>query len=110
MFRIARIALLLALLLAWFLPAQPPAFEVTVTRNVMIAMRDGVKLAADLYQPARNGAVVPGKFPVLLTRTPYNKDGAAAAAEARAFAVRGYVVVMQDVRGRYQSEGHWVPI
>jgi putative CocE/NonD family hydrolase len=106
MLRLARIILVLAAIL----PAQPPPFEVTVTRNVMIAMRDGVKLAADLYQPARNGAIVPGKFPALLTRTPYNKEGADPAAEARAFAARGYVVVMQDVRGRYQSEGRWVPI
>ena len=55
MLRLARIVVLLALLLVWFLPAQPPPFEVTVTRNVMVAMRDGVKLAADIYQPARNG-------------------------------------------------------
>ena len=74
----------------------------------MVAMRDGVKLAADLYRPARDGAVTPGKLPVLLTRTPYNKDGAAS--EARAFASHGYVVMVQDVRGRYQSEGRWIPI
>src|SRR5689334_582663 len=104
MFRIVRIALFMAALL----PAQPPAFEVLVTRNVMVAMRDGVKLATDVYRPARNGAVEPGKFPALLTRTPYSKD--AAAAEARGFAAKGYVVLVQDVRGRYQSEGRWFPI
>src|SRR3954454_4550978 len=108
MFRLARLALLLALVWVWFLPPQPRPFEVTFTKNVMVAMRDGVKLAADIYQPARNGAAAPGKFPALLTRTPYNKDGASA--EASAFAAKGYVVLVQDVRGRYQSEGRWVPI
>ena len=47
---------------------------------------------------------------MLLERTPYGKDGAAAAAVAQYFVPRGYVVVVQDVRGRYQSEGRWRPI
>ena len=75
-------------------------YEVTVERNVPAKMRDGVTLRADIYRPA-----VDGKFPVLLTRTPYDKQnsmnfGLKAAA-------RGYVVIVQDVRGRYRSEGEW---
>ena len=48
---------------------------------------------------------MPGRFPALLTRTPYNKDGVAG--EGRYYAERGYVVVANDVRGRYASEGTW---
>jgi putative CocE/NonD family hydrolase len=75
----------------------------------MVPMRDGVKLATDVYMPARNGAPVAGRFPVLVTRTPYGKDPAPAPFDAhdpaRHFAQRGYVVVVQDCRGRYNSEG-----
>jgi putative CocE/NonD family hydrolase len=98
----------IGLLLAAILPAQPATLQVTVTKNVMVTMRDGVKLATDLYRPSRNGAVAPGKFPVLMSRTPYNKDGGEV--EARGFAEAGYIVVVQDVRGRYRSEGRWIPV
>ncbi len=74
-----------------------------LSKNVMLPMRDGVKLATDIYRPAGDG-----RYPVILERTPYNKDALAAAAHY--FVPRGYVVVAQDVRGRYQSEGRWVPI
>src|SRR5262245_45082246 len=74
----------------------------------MVPMRDGVKLATDIHRPARNGTPAEGKFPVLMERTPYGKDRGAATAAY--FAARGYVVIYQDVRGRYQSEGRWVPI
>ena len=49
--------------------------SVAVTKNVMIPVRDGTRLAADIYRPARDGKPVAGRFPTLLTRTPYNKDG-----------------------------------
>ena len=42
--------------------------------NVMIPLRDGVRLATDIYRPARNGRPVEGRFPVLVERTPYNKE------------------------------------
>ena len=86
-----------------------PRYEVAVMKNVMIGMRDGIKLATDIYRPARNGAAIEGRFPVLLERTPYRKDRAAAEV-AQYFVPRGYVVIVQDVRGRYQSEGRWRPI
>ena len=85
-----------------------PSFEVSAAQTVMIPMRDGVKLATDIYRPARNGSPAEGKFPVILERTPYNK--ASGAAIRNALVPRGYIVVIQDVRGRYQSEGHWRPI
>jgi predicted acyl esterase len=66
----------------------------------MVAMRDGVKLATDVYLPG-DGM---GKYPVIVMRTPYNKNGAAGpAANATR---RGYALVAQDMRGRFKSEGH----
>jgi putative CocE/NonD family hydrolase len=82
------------------------SFDVAVETNVMIPMRDGVRLAADVYRPATDGRPAEGRFPTLLTRTPYNK-GDGRSAEARYYAQRGYIVVLNDVRGRYASEGHW---
>ena len=75
-------------------------YPITFERNVATKMRDGVTLRADIYRPQADG-----KFPVLLQRTPYDKNngfdfGLKAAA-------RGYVVIFQDVRGRYASEGEW---
>jgi len=70
----------------------------------MVPMRDGIKLATDIYLPKSEG-----KFPVLLTRTPYSK-GRGANPFSKAMNVAGYAVVIQDVRGRYESEGHWIPI
>jgi uncharacterized protein len=81
--------------------AAPP-YAVTYERNVAVGMRDGVTLRADVYRPNAEG-----KFPVLLQRTPYDKNnGVAFGLEA---AGQGYVVIFQDVRGRYASEGEWYP-
>jgi putative CocE/NonD family hydrolase len=74
----------------------------------MVTMRDGVKLAADIYLPAKDGHPGDNKFPVILVRTPYNKEDAAPIANS--FVPHGYVVVLQDVRGRYKSEGRWHPL
>ena len=91
------------------LAAQTPVHnDLAIAKNVMVAMRDGVSLSTDVYRPARNGMPVEGKFPTLLERTPYNKDRLVASAAY--FVPRGYVVVFQDVRGRYKSEGRWIPI
>lgn len=80
-----------------------PAQDFTVETNVAVPMRDGIALATDIYFPATNGVKKPGKFPVILSRTPYNKSGS----EGRMYAARGYVYVNQDTRGRYASEGRW---
>jgi putative CocE/NonD family hydrolase len=91
------------------LAAQPAGeYEILAARDVRVAARDGVRLATDVYRPGRNGAPVDGRFPTILQRTPYNKERDAALAEY--FVPRGYVVVLQDVRGRYGSEGRWRPI
>src|SRR5208283_2304187 len=75
-------------------------YEVIVERNVPAKMRDGVVLRADIYRPNADG-----KFPVLLTRTPYDKRGEMDFGPMAA--ARGYAVISQDVRGRYTSEGEW---
>src|SRR5947209_13078223 len=93
--------LLLVLMCATFSHAADQ-FPVTYQRNVAVKMRDGVTLRTDIYRPTADG-----KFPVLLQRTPYNKDnGVGFGLKAGA---RGYVVIFQDVRGRYGSEGEWYP-
>ncbi len=83
-------------------------FDSQAVSTVMVPMRDGVKLATDLYRPARNGAPAAGKFPVLVTRSPYNKSGERRRGEF--FARHGYVFVAQDTRGRYESEGKPYPL
>ena len=77
-----------------------------VTENVPVAMRDGVRLATDVYRPARDGRSVADHLPGLLHRTPYNKtETEATLGTCRWFAARGYVVVNQDCRGCFRSEG-----
>ncbi|MBS1826996.1 MAG: CocE/NonD family hydrolase [Acidobacteria bacterium] len=83
--------------------ALSPAQDHILESNVAIPMRDGTALATDLYFPAANGEKKPGKFPVILSRTPYNK----ANSEGRMYAAKGYVFINQDTRGRYASEGRW---
>jgi hypothetical protein len=100
------LALIFSSLLSWAsrLGAQP--YEVVVfAEDLMIPMSDGVRLAADVYRPARAGRPLEAKLPILLQRTPYNKKGAGLVEQARYFARQGYLVVLQDVRGQYKSEG-----
>lgn len=81
-------------------------YAVKVERNVEIKMRDGVTLRGDVFRPNAEG-----KFPVLLQRTPYRRAipwGYSVDFAQRA-ASRGYVVFIQDVRGRYSSDGDWYP-
>jgi len=99
---------LLSVAMVWMALILPLAvaaaehYDVTVERNVAAKMRDGVTLRADIYRPKAEG-----KFPVLLVRTPYDKTGSMGFG-LRA-AARGYVVIAQDVRGRFESEGEWYP-
>ncbi|MFD2237558.1 CocE/NonD family hydrolase [Aureimonas populi] len=94
--------------------------DVVVHRNVMVAMRDGVRLATDIYRPAHDGRVPGGPLPVIFERTPYDKGGRprtefnlgmAQSLTRPELAVelvrRGYVVIWQDCRGRYLSEGEF---
>jgi uncharacterized protein len=83
-----------------------PPFGMVIAKDVMVAMRDGVRLASDVYRPARNGEPVPGKFATLLLRTSYDKAAIRYVDTiANYFTPRGYAVVQQDLRGRYRSEG-----
>ena len=95
-------------------PPEAAAGTMVIQSDVMVPMRDGTQLATDLYLPAQGGKVRSGRFPALLMRTPYNKEVRARAfsgskSPTAYFTSRGYVVVMQDVRGRYKSQGRWQP-
>src|SRR5690242_18886923 len=87
--------------------ASAQQYDVIWERDVMVPMRDGVRLATDLYFPAVDGGQAPGAFPVILERTPYDKRGLGSVATAKFFARHGYVCALQDVRGRFNSEGEW---
>lgn len=91
---------------------------VDVLENRRVPMRDGARLAADVYLPA--GGPPDRALPVILERTPYDKRGVSRSESlpgadepatrrdvGRWFARRGYAVVVQDCRGRYASEGHF---
>lgn len=80
--------------------------DVNLVSDVMVETRDGVRLATDIYFPARNGRRVAGKLPALLHRTPYNKtEVEATLGYCRYFASHGYVSIIQDCRGCYRSGG-----
>ncbi|MFO8080888.1 MAG: CocE/NonD family hydrolase, partial [Armatimonadota bacterium] len=78
----------------------------TIHRDVMMPLRDGVRLATDLYFPA-GWSEGDEPLPLILTRTPYDKLNQAEM--ARGAARRGYIFAGQDVRGRYASEGEFYP-
>jgi uncharacterized protein len=78
--------------------------DIIIQRDVPMKTRDGVTLYADIYRPK-----APEKFPVILMRTPYDKSVGWAVAPVFTMVSRGYVVIIQDVRGRYRSEGEWYP-
>ena len=111
MTRFAALSLKIVLLLAsatWLAAGgtsqETLAPGVRLEKNVPGRMRDGVLLRADVYRPV--GA---GPWPALLQRTPYSKNDRDAARRFSAIAARGYVVVVQDTRGRYTSDGVAVP-
>src|ERR1041384_8077564 len=77
---------------------RPVPERIRIVSNRAVPMRDGVKLYADLYRPAREG-----KFPVLIVRTPYGKQREGIHETKIQFAQRGYPVRVQAGRGRYES-------
>jgi uncharacterized protein len=86
--------------------AGPPSAstDIIIEHNVPMKTRDGVTLYADIYRPKSSE-----KFPVILMRTPYDKSVDWAVSPVFRMVPRGYVVIIQDVRGRYRSEGEWYP-
>src|ERR1700745_4060040 len=106
LFKFFLTAVLLHLPLSLGAQAAPPplASDIIVQHGVPMKTRDGVTLYADIYRPNS-----PGKFPVILMRTPYDKSVSWAVAPVFTMVPRGYVVIIQDVRGRYTSEGEWYP-
>jgi len=90
------------------LPTNTPDVysSVRVKRNVAVSMRDGIKLYANIYKPD-----VDGKFPVILIRLPYGKDEpyCVMPAYGKYFTRKGYACVVQDVRGKYASQGKFEP-
>src|SRR5260370_13731458 len=82
--------------------------NILIEKNIMVSMRDGVRLATDVYRPAEAGPV-----PVLLSRLPYNKElpmMAQGAIDALRAVQAVYAVVFQDCRGRFASEGEFTPM
>lgn len=79
-----------------------PEYDDTVY-TVMIPMRDGIKLATDIYMPKASSK----NLPTIFIRTPYKKE--ISELTGHFYAKRGYVVAIQDCRGRFSSEGVWEP-
>ncbi len=80
-------------------------YGIVLAKDVMVSMRDGIRLATDIYRPARNGEPGEGRYPTILLRTPYDKTDRRYSEIADFFTPRGYAVVLQDMRDRYRSEG-----
>lgn len=81
--------------------------DIIIEKNVPVPMRDGVVLRADVYRSSRSG-----RYPVLLERTPYNKTFPRMVLDTVhvLYAVEGgYTVVIQDTRGRFSSDGEFLP-
>ncbi|WP_244164712.1 CocE/NonD family hydrolase [Streptomyces silaceus] len=80
--------------------------RIVVEQNVDVPMRDGTVLRADVYRP-----YAPGRFPLLVRRTPYGRGGppAGASLDALRLVNAGYVLLVQDVRGRGGSQGGFEP-
>jgi hypothetical protein len=80
-------------------------YEAVIESDVMVPMRDGIRLACDIYFPAQGGKNLLGRHPAILERTPYSKLREDLPPTARHFASHGYVSIIQDCRGRFSSEG-----
>ena len=97
-----------------------PVFKMVVLKDVMVPMRDGVRLASDISMPSEDGVSLPDrKFPTLVVRTPYDKNliaqlpkdivATATHLHPEPTVARGYVVIYQDVRGSSGSQGVFEP-
>ncbi len=81
-----------------------PRYEVEISENVWVPLRDGIRLSTDLHIPKGAG----DRMPVIMIRTPYDKrEHRRPTSAAQMFAGQGYVVAVQDVRGKFESEGDY---
>ncbi len=100
--------IILSLLLVLALPIGEAVGQINsdirLLRHTPVPMSDGVVLYADLYLPAAEG-----RYPTIVVRTPYGVQRDGMHETMTKFAQHGYAVVLQDVRGRYESEGIWEP-
>ena len=88
--------------------ARPATYAVSTTKDVALRMSDGVVLRADVLRPAKaDGTPAPGRFPVIVTQTPYNKNAPRLNFANEYLVQRGYVQVIVDVRGTGGSGGQW---
>lgn len=81
---------------------------IVLARQIGMAARDGVHLATDVWRPAQDGEPLPGPFPAVLVRTPYDRTSERYSRHGEFWASHGYLFVVQDVRGRFGSEGSFV--
>ena len=90
------------------LNTMPPAtYPATYSHQQWITMDDGIQLGATITFPSMDGKTpAPGKFPVILSMTPYGRDGGCSCAPANDFALRGFAVAAVDVRGTGGSQGN----
>ena len=103
-FSLMVVSLWCSLSLSFAKETSQPTYKVTEELDVKVTMRDGIRLSTNIYRPESDG-----KFPALLMRTPYG-NGGAGNRQGHFFAERGYVFVVQDTRGRFESEGIFYPI
>jgi uncharacterized protein len=87
---------------------RPDGYGIVLSKNVMIPMRDGIRLAFDIYRPAREGDFAQGSFPTIMLHTPYDKTDKRYSEIADFFVPKGYNVVLIDLRDRYCSEASGV--
>src|SRR5450759_922543 len=95
------------------LPKRELPTELPIRYPGVVETRDGVRLATNVYRSAdEDGRAVEERLPAVLVRLPYGKDEpyAAMPAHGRYWARQGYVCVIQDVRGKFRSEGEWSPV
>lgn len=90
--------------------ARPATYQVVTEKDRRIEMSDGTVLVADVLRPGRDGVAVDGRFPVLLTQTPYNKNLRTENHAVPYLVERGYVQVIADVRGTGGSQGDWLAL
>ena len=104
----AMLALAIAIVATVPLRAQDDAgagkYAMDIRYNIPVQARDGVKISVDVFRPRDTG-----KHPAVMLQTPYNNDGDNVMDEAWSYVKRGYAYVTVDVRGRYDSDGSFVP-